>query len=91
MKELLTQVGMAQPDRVGTILKGGREAAQLSRRCVDHPELIPLLKNFPVTQRVELEQVAQRIRQRGPTATLSREELLVLMLDEYRAQTRDLI
>jgi spore maturation protein CgeB len=91
MKELLTQVGIAQPDRVGTILKGEREAAQLSRRCVDHPELVPLLKNFSVTQRVELEQVAERIRQRGPTAMLSREELLVLMLDEYRAQTRDLI
>lgn len=91
MKELLAHVGMAQPDRVGHILRGERQAAQLGNRCTTHPELIPLLRHFPPTQRVELEQVAEQIRRRGPTATLSREELLVLMLDEYRVQTRDLL
>lgn len=91
MKDLLAQVGMAQPDRVGNILCGERQAGQLGDRCTDHPELLPLLRRFPATQRVELENVAEQIRMRGPTATLSREELLVLMLDEYRVQTRDLV
>jgi spore maturation protein CgeB len=91
MRELLAQVGMRSPDRVGTILRGERQAGELGRRGGDHPELLPLLRQFPETQRVELEDVAEAIRRRGPTASLSREELLVLMLDEYRVQTRDLV
>lgn len=91
MTDLLARVGMAQPDRVGGILRGERQAGRLGDRCSDHPELLPLLRAFPATQRVELEHVAHHIRRRGPTATLSREELLVLMLDEYRVQTRDLV
>ncbi len=91
MQDLLAQVGMAQPDRVGNILRGERQAGQLGNRCSGHPELLPLLQHFPAKQRVELEHVAEQIRMRGPAATLSREELLVLMLDEYRVQTRDLV
>ncbi|HJT18923.1 MAG TPA: glycosyltransferase [Nitrospira sp.] len=91
MQELLAQVGMSSPDRVGTILRGERQAGQLGGRSADHPELLPLLHRFPDAQRVELEDVAEGIRRRGPTANLSREELLVLMLDEYRVQTRDLV
>ena len=42
-------------------------------------------------ERVELKDVAVRIRERGMTAVLSREDLLILMLDEYRMETRDLL
>lgn len=91
MKELLNQVGMSQPDRIGALLRGDRQADRLAARSEATPELVPLLRSFPSTQRVELKDVAMRIRSRGPSATLSRDELLLLMLDEYRAETRDLV
>lgn len=91
MKELLSQVGMAQPDRIGMLLRGERQADRLAARSEATPELIPLLRSFPADQRVELQDIAARIRSRGPSATLSRDELLLLMLDEYRAETRDLV
>ncbi len=50
-----------------------------------------LLKDCPSGQRIELKDVAAQIRSKGPTATLKREELMVLMLDEYRSETRDLL
>jgi hypothetical protein len=32
-----------------------------------------------------------QIRSRGPMGTLSREDLMLLMLDEYRSETKDLV
>jgi spore maturation protein CgeB len=55
------------------------------------PELAGVLKDFPPHQRVELKEVADRIRAKGPRQELSREDLLLLMLDSYRAETRDLV
>jgi spore maturation protein CgeB len=40
---------------------------------------------------VELKQLAAQIRSRGPMGNLSREDLMVLMLDEYRSETKDLV
>jgi spore maturation protein CgeB len=40
---------------------------------------------------VELKDVAAKIRSKGATTMLKREELMVLMLDEYRSETRDLL
>jgi spore maturation protein CgeB len=53
--------------------------------------LIPLLRQAPGTERVELRDLAARIKAKGAAATLSREELLILMLDEHRADVRDLL
>ena len=50
-----------------------------------------ITQGLPAGQRVELKDVAAHIRGKGPTATLKREELMVLMLDEYRSETRDLL
>ncbi|MEW6248550.1 MAG: glycosyltransferase [Nitrospirota bacterium] len=91
MRDLLAEVGLRQPDRVGSILRGDRQASRLVACCDKSPELIPLLRQFPDSQRVELKALASRIRAKGPTAKLSRDELLVLMLDEYRSETRDLV
>lgn len=91
MRQLLTQIGVSQPDRVGAILQGERQAGALIERSDAAPELIPVLAQFASDERVELKDVARRIRKRGVSTTLSREELLILMLDEYRMETRDLL
>ncbi|MFO0730010.1 MAG: DUF3880 domain-containing protein [Nitrospiraceae bacterium] len=91
MSELLAQVGVAHPDRVGAVLRGDRQQAALIDRSGDVPELQRLLAGFAPGQRVELKDVASSIRAKGPGASLKREELMVLMLDEYRSETRDLL
>jgi spore maturation protein CgeB len=92
MRDLLSQIGVANPDRIGSILRGARQAEALASTATDSfPSLASTLRTFPSTQRVELKQVAAQIRSRGPMGTLSREDLMVLMLDEYRAETKDLV
>jgi spore maturation protein CgeB len=91
MRQLLAQIGVSQPDRVGAILQGERQAGALMGRSESVPELIPVLAQFATQERVELKDVAARIRARGTAAVLAREELLILMLDEYRMETRDLL
>lgn len=91
MQNLLGQVGLSQPDRIGSVLRGERQQESLVKRCADDRPLAELLKDCPNGQRIELKDVAARIRSKGPTATLRREELMVLMLDEYRSETRDLL
>jgi spore maturation protein CgeB len=82
---------MRQPDRIGSILRGDRSTTVLKERAATMPELIPLLSKFPPGQRVELKDLAADIRMRAPGRQLAREELLVLMLDSYRAEQRDLV
>jgi len=89
MEELLGAIGIASPDRVGAILKGSRQAGLLAARPDATPAVSTLLKGFPPAQRVELPDLAARLRARGPGAAFSRDELLVLMLDEYRQEVRD--
>ena len=91
MKSLLGAVGLACPDRLGAILQGERHAESLLARSGDCQELIPMLKQFPSTDRVELVDVAKSIRKKGPEAKLNREELLILMMDEYRQENRDFL
>lgn len=91
MQDLLAAVGLHQPDRIGSILRGDRSATALARQNESATELSPLLSRFPPDQRVELKDLAADIRTRAPGRELSREELLVLMLDSYRAETRDLL
>jgi len=91
MRELLAQIGLSQPDRVGSVLRGERQQEALLKRCADDRPLEALLKECPNGQRIELKDLAARIRSKGPTAALKREELMVLMLDEYRSETRDLL
>lgn len=91
MADLLSTLGVRQPDRVGAVLRGDRSAGTLAGRSDCAPELAGVLKDFPPHQRVELKEVADRIRAKGPRHQLSREDLLVLMLDSYRAETRDLV
>jgi spore maturation protein CgeB len=92
MRELLSQIGVASPDRIGSILRGARQARALAIAATDSfPSLASTLRTFPSTQRVELKQFAAQIRSRGPMGTLSREDLMVLMLDEYRSETKDLV
>jgi spore maturation protein CgeB len=92
MRDLLSQIGVASPDRIGSILRGARQAEALAVTATDSfPSLAATLRTFPSTQRVELKQLAAQIRSRGPMGTLSREDLMVLMLDEYRSETKDLV
>ena len=91
MKELLATIGMQQPDRIGAILRGDRDAGALVTRADSTPELSTMLRQFPAGQRVELRDVAASIRARGAGRALGREELLILMLDSYRAESRDLV
>ena len=92
MRDLLSQIGVASPDRIGSILQGDRQAETLASTAADSfPSLASTLRTFPSTQRVELKQVAAQIRSRGPMGALSREDLMVLMLDEYRSETKDLV
>ena len=91
VRALLTTVGLSQPDRVGSVLRGDRLATNLKERAASVPELIPLLDRLPTGQRVELKDLAADIRARAPGRQLAREELLVLMLDSYRAETKDLV
>ncbi|MDQ6734620.1 MAG: glycosyltransferase [Nitrospirota bacterium] len=91
MRQLLAQLGVSRPDRLGAILQGERQACALIERSQPVPELIPVLSEFPAGERVELKDVAARIRARGTSGTLSREDLLLLMLDEYRTEHRDLL
>jgi spore maturation protein CgeB len=91
MKDLLASIGVRQPDRIGTLLRGDRDAGILAARAASVPELSKLLRQFPPGQRVELKDVAAGIRAVGAGRELKREELLVLLLDSYRAETRDLV
>ncbi len=92
MHDLLSQIGVASPDRIGSILRGARQAEALASTAAgSFPSLAATLRTFPPTQRVELKQLAAQIRSRGPTGTLSREDLMLLMLDEYRSETKDLV
>lgn len=91
MQTLLSEIGVTQPDRIGAVLRGQRQAGVLAARASVGSDLARLLGEFPSDQRVELKDVAARIRSKGPTAALTRDELLVLMLDEYRAETRDVL
>jgi spore maturation protein CgeB len=92
MRELLSQIGVASPDRIGSILRGTRQAGALASAAADaFPSVASTLGTFPSTQRVELKQLAAQIRSRGSMGTLSREDLMVLMLDEYRSETKDLV
>jgi spore maturation protein CgeB len=90
METLLAAIGVSRPDRIGAILRGERQAGYLATHCSTDPELARWLREFPSGQRVELKEVAARIKSKGPTAVLTRDELLLLMLDEYRMETRDL-
>lgn len=91
MKELLAAIGLRQPDRVGAILRGDRNAGALAARAESAPEFSAMLRRFPSGQRVELKDVAEDIRAHGVGRALEREELLILLLDSYRAETRDLV
>ena len=92
MRDLLSQIGVASPDRIGSILRGARQAETLASTAAgSFPAVASTLRMFPSTQRVELKQLAAQIRSRGPMGTLSREDLMVLMLDEYRSETKDLV
>lgn len=91
MHVLLSTMGLASPDRIGAILQGERQAEALLARSQDCPELHPLLKTFSKTDRVEVVDLAQAIRQKSPDTKLSSEELLILMMDEYRQEKRDFV
>ena len=91
MQSLLAELGVHSPDRIGEVLRGDRNGSSLIAKSTECPELIPLLKQFPGSERVELQDVAANIRSKGPTAVLSRDELLILMMDEYRQETRDFV
>lgn len=90
MRDLLAQIGVGEPDRIGSLLHNERRAGTLAAAGGHSPVLAKLLGEFPTGQRVELKDVAARIRRRGAGATLERDELLLLMLDEYRSEVRDL-
>ena len=91
MATLLGELGVQYPDRIGAVLRGDRQAASLLTRTNDCPALSPFLRSFPQKERVELEDVAATIRCKGPTAVLTRDELLILMMDEYRQEKRDFL
>ncbi len=91
MQELLSAIGLACPDRIGGILQGERQADSLLARSGAVPELRPLLGGFSGDERVELVDVANKIRAKGPEAALTRGELLLLMMDEYRQEKRDFL
>jgi spore maturation protein CgeB len=91
MRDLLGTLGVHQPDRVGSLLRGERQAGRLASDASTPPVLAALLATFPPTERVDLKDLAGCIRAKGPTAQLSQDELLVLMLDAYREETRDLV
>jgi spore maturation protein CgeB len=91
MKDLLSHIGVSQPDRVGAVLRGDRQQEALLTRCANDRPLEALLEECPAGQRIELKDLAARVRAKGPSSTLKREELMVLMLDEYRSETRDLV
>jgi len=91
MRTLLAEMGVSSPDRLGAILQGDRQVHTLVQRSGDCPELQDLLQQFPSHERVELADVANAIRNKGPEAILKREELLILMMDEYRQEKRDFL
>lgn len=91
MKELLAELGMREPDRLGSILRGDRNAEVLAAHTTTPAELTPLLSQFSAGQRVELKDLAASIKARGAGAELNREDLLILMLESYRTETRDLV
>ena len=91
MRTLLAEMGVACPDRLGSILQGDRQVQALMQSNIDCPELQSLLQQFPAHERVELADVANAIRRKGPEAILKREELLILMMDEYRQEKRDFL
>ena len=84
MQALLSEVGVHRPDRIGSVLQGQRSTEALLAQAQDTPGFAALLNAFPDASRLELKDIAEKVREKGPTAVLSREELLVLMMDEYR-------
>ncbi|WP_447973768.1 CgeB family protein [Nitrospira sp. Kam-Ns4a] len=91
MHTLLAHLGVAQPDRIGALLRGDRQAGRLAQHALCPPALAATLRTVPPMQRVEIKDLAAQIRRKGPLARLSRDELLVLLLDEYRQDTKDLV
>lgn len=91
MSELLAVIGLHQPNRIGAMMRGDRDAGTLAQHTGTPPELGAVLRRFPPGQRVELKEVAAQIKAKGAGRELAREELLILMLDSYRAETRDLV
>lgn len=91
MKTLLAEIGLRTPDRIGEILRGGRNPQALLADSAEIPELRPLIQVDARSTRVELEDLARVIRAKGPMTQLSREELLILMMDAYRQETRDIV
>jgi spore maturation protein CgeB len=91
METMLSAMGLACPDRIGAILQGERQAESLIARSGESQELIPLFNTFAKKERVELVDMARAIRLKGPEAQLKREELLILMMDEYRQEKRDFL
>ena len=45
MKDMLAHVGISHPDRIGTLLRGDRQAGALAARSKDVPVLSSLFKN----------------------------------------------
>ncbi|MCP9456490.1 MAG: glycosyltransferase [Nitrospira sp.] len=91
MEELLAVIGLRYPDRIGAILRGDRNAGALADRAETPSELATWLGRFRRDQRVELKDIADEIRAKGAGRRLAREELLILLLDSYRSETRDLV
>jgi spore maturation protein CgeB len=91
MKEILSHIGMSRPDRIGPILRGARQAGVLAAQCADTPILESLLRGFPADQRIDLKDIAKCIRSKASADMLAREELLLLMLNEYRTEVRDML
>lgn len=89
VRSLLATLAVAQPDRIGSLLRGDRQADRLAQRASDCPEVVPLVRAAASRDRVELKDVAEQIRRKGATTALQREELLMLMLDEHRTEARD--
>lgn len=91
METLLAELGVHSPDRIGSVLRGERSVEALCSKAETLPELQSLLREFPEGKRIELKEMAEKIRARGATAVLSRAEMLLLMMDEYRQETRDFV
>ncbi len=89
VQSLLATIGIAQPDRLGSLLRGDRQADRLVARAGDCPEVVPLVRAVASRDRVELKDVAEQIRRKGATSALQQEELLMLLLDEHRTDARD--
>ena len=76
----------------GRIIPQYREGAKMKSVGLTSRSMRTLIESvFELYAADELKDIAARIRARGTAAVLAREELLILMLDEYRMETRDLL